>query len=228
MTTLINRVLTQERRACDEMKTHLSNLFADLEEASLLRVMQELRHIACRFSSFAEGVYSNIRDPEAREIAADIVRDEYVGRSHRLLYIDELEALGCRFDDLLGLSAASESTMHAIDEISYTARLRSDTYKISLLRFFGEILPGLEYEQLLKSFYSDRFDRDPDQSTFFRLHVAYDCHEGSHADRYLPPLENSLTDDKVVHDALEAIDQCLVIRQSFYDQFSIYVDDVKL
>lgn len=205
----------------DKVEKDLLSYFS-AEEA--LEILVQRRHVAAKFSSFADSIARVTGDQKAKAVVSEIVRDEYENSDHRLLFEEELLRLGV---DGLTLVQCTDDTVHslrAIDDLVYSSFTRSDAYKISLLRFFGEIVPGVEYEAFHSHIFVD--ERSPYreyESVFLKPHVIYDA-EGtndypSHADQYLSCLHRAIHSDGDAIEAVEAINHAHHVRWRFYDQF---------
>lgn len=194
-------------------------------EEEIINILCHRRYISNRFTLFCDTVYPLLENENAKAVAADIVRDEYANENHRNALVQELIMLGVEKQTLREFEY-SESTNIAgenIEEFAHKCVQRGDLYSICTLRFFSEILAGVEFGFFLKKLFGNESGRKFSDSLFLNPHVDYDLgEEDCHSNRYLPFIVELFGDDEsdeLFGIATDAIYESVRVRSGFYEQF---------
>lgn len=212
-------------------------------------ILLQRRFHSFEFTKIYDYLIDAIVDPFGRETARSILRDEYPGElgdlpSHREDLFEDLKTFGIDPETIFR-SRPSKATRRTIEEVQVAVfdilgnlegrELRA----LATLRFWGEVLNAVEYQQLWKAFLkhrmTDRFN-DTDKldmpiSKFYADHIEHDMRRNefasigghtsrlSHSDKLLFAMRAHIQSDGDV-DAVLSIDRHFTqIKERFYAQF---------
>lgn len=205
-----------------------------IDEYCIRAILKQRRFVTYEFMAMCEYFDVTLEDVQSRQVLSGIAAEEFglrpgepwpnLPQSHRRAYIDELDEIGVGRDEAL-TEIPSHCTMRTSMNLRrYVFELggRAELEQLAYLRFAGEVLTGLEYRLL--------FERltglgllTKERSKFLHPHIDYDvlALDGgtSHADRYLPILEERLVTRGDWQCVGRVFKKAARLRREFYDQF---------
>lgn len=202
-----------------------------LDEASrqdLCEILLQRRHLAMEFSGFCDSIMCALEDSNARELVAEIVKAEYAESNHRNDFVIEISnTFGLTRRQIVThpLSGETRRAVQAVNDLAAAVAHYDDLPKLVVLRFFGEVTPGLEFGKLFDEL-KRREILTEETSCFLWPHVQYDVlgdlKNVSHAERYVQFISPLLNSDADWGAVTHWIARCSGIRRGFYRQFDLY------
>ncbi|RZS43615.1 hypothetical protein EV193_102596 [Herbihabitans rhizosphaerae] len=218
-------------------------VFRELEtlpEPTLHALLLQRRFVSLAFTAFYDLAIDLLTDERAAQIARVILREEYPddkapGRtpSHRELMRDDILRSGVSREALVA-SRPSEATKTAITGAlsliaTSAAADHPDVRLVTCLRFWGEILVSVEYEELWRRLESRLVVAGENRSTFYYPHMVHDAKVHpiaaasalslTHSDQLGTRLSELLDSPAGVQGFRETESAIVELKSGFYDQF---------
>ncbi len=207
---------------------------AGVDEHGMRAMLKQRRFVTYEFTPMCEYFDVSLDDMASRQVVSGIIGEEFglrpggrwplILHSHRRAYLDELEEIGVSRHEALN-EIPSRRTMRTLMHLqAYIFHLghQSELEQLLFLRFSGEVLTAAEYR-----LHFERLERlkllTQESSKFLFRHIDYDvlALDGgtSHADRYLPAIEERLNDEGDWRRVRGVLKKAATIRREFYEQF---------
>ena len=214
------------------------DLFAGIDRLghdAFIDVLLQRRFLSLLFSVIYDIGIDGLRDPTARRLAREILREEYPdatgnARSHREELVADLRVLGATRTRVLtarptaATSAAVEETLALMLDAASSA---DDVEVLTILRFWGEVVVSVEYGEFWPRMAGSFLAAGTD-SRFYAPHHHHDGREPlatasasspTHSGRLGACLATRLTDDDTLAAFARVEAQVIDGRMRFYDQF---------
>jgi hypothetical protein len=213
-------------------------VFRDVEQLgheAFLELLLQRRFLSLQFSLVYDIGIDGLTDPDALRLVREILREEYpdasgAAPSHREDLVCDLLALGATRAQVL----ASRPTAATVSVVSDTLALMLDAAAddgdlrvLTILRFWGEVLVAVEYDELWRRM-DAMFLTAAATSRFYDPHRHHDGREPlagasdaspTHSGRLGAHLARLLERDGDVERFVRDEQQVLALRMRFYDQF---------
>lgn len=216
----------------------LRNL-ASLEDDDFHDILLQRRFLSLAFTPAYDLAIDLLTDEEGLEIARVILREEYPGpegrtRSHREDMKEDLLLLGVPRERLVE-SSPSVQTLQAIQAtMALISRAGREDHPnaclLTVLRFWGEVLVSVEYEELWPKMAPRLSDGGKIRSVFYYPHYVHDAKATSlasisllsstHSDQLGLRLWQLLEEPGATVGFVEMEEAILKLKLGFYDQFS--------
>lgn len=212
---------------------------ANLSDAELSAVLLQRRFVSLAFTPAYDLAIDLLRDNTIVRAARVILREEYPDNrgntpSHREDMKSDILALGVSWEEFV----ATQPTEQTLDTINATMRLigaagaheHADLRLLTTLRFWGEVLVSIEYEQLWPRMANLLVVNGENRSRFYYPHFIHDGKvqpiaaasplAATHSDRLGVRLAELLAHEPHRSSFMEAETEIFRLKSAFYDQFT--------
>ena len=219
-------------------------VFASVEELpdeDFHAILLQRRFLSLAFTVAYDLAIDLIDDEQAVRIARVIIREEYPddggpGRtpSHRELMTQDIRKAGVNREQIVASrpSAATVRTITATMSLIADAgcAAQSKVELLTILRFWGEVLVSVEYDELWRRLRHTLVEDGENKSVFYYPHLVHDAKSRPIAAASVLSLTHSdqlgvrlsqLLDSAPAREAFKNTEQAILdLKSGFYDQFS--------
>lgn len=231
-----------EAELASALKNHPVFRLEENHTDAILKVLVQRRFLSLEFTKVYDMLLAVVDDEDAKGTIRQIIRDEYPadGKSHREDLVDDIRKI-CGSGDFLreGRSQATRKSLAELDEYVDTIIrcAHPSMAAIAFLRFWGEVLTGVEYEMYWYKWLCHKLSKDHKGnlplSRFYWYHFEHDhkavqfaqriemgfTDKPTHADELGSYLVGAFS-DPVLFDLVKEIEsRAGAMKIGFYDQF---------
>jgi len=213
------------------------------EDSFRAALMQKIFH-AFQFSPFVDFCINRIKDPTAKSVAREIIREEYPSKtagdekwnrsSHREDLFHDLMEVGFAEDALLTVEATPETTASILAAYKIVRPKQLPKFQeiaaITFMRFWGEVLVAEEYEAFAPRLKLMGLKWDGNGSKFYWEHCLHDKRNkgiseavhpkhATHSEKLGAALATLLDTPEKLNYAADLQHDIAQIKMAFYDQF---------
>ncbi len=189
-------------------------------------ILLQKRWISLHFTPFYDIAICTFKSEEARTIAKEIVREEYLDSNHREDLVNDLIRCGLSRERIVSAKPSSETKKTVANLYQLVGWNNHYDLRAALaLRIAGEVLPGEENKVILDEL-QRRYQLTTDQLPHYALHAAHDrkkvpfgIESSSHADRFGTVITHLVDSAEKVELAKTIMGAAYHVRADFYDQF---------
>lgn len=212
-----------------------------ITQNNFLQALLQRRFLSLAFTPVYDLAIDCLIDEKAKKVARHILREEYPDSrgtvpSHREDLVHDLMLLGATRDQII----TSQPTVQTLETLKKTFLLFSNKDKnetffqitvLTVLRFWGEVLVSVEYEELLKKMEKLGLKKNgANSSTFYYPHYIHDAKlkpltsvaigNATHADQLSSHLIAWLNTEEAIEHCIKIEKQIIAIKSGFYQQFT--------
>lgn len=181
----LNKAEEFENLLIEKFKTNsLFKKIERLEKSELGKVLLQRRYLSYCFTPVYDLAIDALSERESKKITRRVLREEYPGMdgnsmSHREDLFEDLLAFGFTREEIVNSYPSKETMVNIQDTFSYLREISTEEYYdiclLIFLRFWGEVLVSLEYEQYWRALKSIFASSDNYKSKFYKVHLEHDA-----------------------------------------------------
>jgi len=211
------------------------------DDHEIAQILKQRRYLTFLFTPMCEYFLCSLDDQAGRDIVADIALEELglLGdkgvkkesppkvKSHRQAFLAELSNLRVEKEEALNCRPTKKTrcVMARMANYIFLLGTKADLEQLIFLRFSGEFMTGIEFKHIYDRLVALKI-LTRSKSTFLFPHLDYDVFAlnggASHADRYLPMIEERLRTRGEWTRARKVMEKAAKIRREFYLQFEAW------